>query len=291
MKIFVTGGSGFIGGYLVPLLVNRGHEVLILERTNKSPLGVRTIHGDLYDPESYSAALDRFQPDFAIHLAWGGLPDYSFNNCRLNLLAGINLYELLARVGCNGVFVAGSCWEYGSLTGAVQEAQIGLRPTTFAAFKMALHTIGSTFCFSNDIRLIWGRPFFVYGPGQRLTSLIPTCYHRLRNGIVPEISNPAAINDFIHVADVADGIRALIECDEASGTYNIGTGKPTAVWQVVNSVALAMGMQPVYEDMPDCSKEGLWADTGKTKTLGWSPSIGLEDGISQTLMTWNSLNN
>lgn len=288
MRIFVTGCSGFIGSYLLPLLVRGGHEVLSLGRGAGTPGAPRVLRGDLYEADSYRAELVRFRPDCAIHLAWGGLPDYSLGNCRRNLLAGIDLFEALGQAGCKRIFAAGTCWEYGKLTGAVKESEQGVETGIFAAFKIALHAIGQSCCQADGSRFIWGRPFFVYGPGQRASSLIPSCYRSLSAGSAPAINNPMAVNDFVHVADVADAIRALVESDEASGTYNIGTGRPAAVWEVVNAVAASLGLPPVYQDMPPASMTGLWADTGRLEAFSWRPAMTLEAGIAQTIEKWKT---
>jgi nucleoside-diphosphate-sugar epimerase len=288
MRIFVTGGSGFIGSYLLPLLVSGGHEVLSLGRGAGMARAPHALRGDLYEPDSYRADLARFRPDCAIHLAWGGLPDYSLGNCHRNLLAGIDLFEALGQAGCNRIFAAGTCWEYGKLTGAVKEMEQGVEPGMFAAFKIALHAIGQSYCQADGCQFIWGRPFFVYGPGQRASSLIPSCYRSLSAGSAPAINNPMAVNDFVHVADVADAIRALIESDKAAGSYNIGTGRPAAVWEVVNAVAASLGLPPRYHDMPPTALTGLWADTGKIEGFGWRPAITLEAGIAQTIDIWKT---
>ena len=132
----------------------------------------------------------------------------------------------------------------------MKEGDQGHDLNLFAAHKTALQLIGQSNCAATGSRLTWGRVFFVYGPGQRPSSLIPSCYRSLKHGVAPKINNPLAINDFIHVADVAAAIRELVEADGATGIYNIGAGQHFAVWEVVNLVAAEMGLSPVYHDMP-----------------------------------------
>ena len=283
MRIFLTGGSGFIGRHLLPLLEH--HEVLCLSHAAPAPGATptrRTIAGDLNTPATFAAELEHFKPECCIHLAWSGLPDYSLANCRANLLAGINLFEILGRVGCRRVFAAGTCWEYGKLTGTVTEHLTGRDPNLFAAFKSALQTIGANLCNSAGSRLAWGRIFFVYGPGQRAASLIPYCYHSFKDSAQPQIANPLGVNDFIYVTDACAAIRTLVECDITTGIYNIGSGRPTPVWEVVNLVAAQMGLPAVYREMA-APATGLWADTAKTSALGWQPRLTLQSGIAQTL--------
>jgi len=242
----------------------------------------RTIKGDLNVPDSYADEPERFRPECCIHLTWSGLPDYSLANCCSNLLAGINLFDSLNRIGCARTFAAGTCWEYGKLHARVREDAPGREPNLFASFKSALQTIGQSICAVSGCQLRWGRVFFVYGPGQRPTSLVPTCYRSFKQGFAPQISNPLAVNDFIHVADVAAAIRTLVEADDAVGIYNIGSSRPVAVWEVVNIVAAQVGLPAVYVDMPAPSL-GFWSDSAKVISLGWQPELSLQAGIAKTL--------
>jgi UDP-glucose 4-epimerase len=283
MRIFVTGGSGFIGKHLLLLLA--GHEVLCLSHATpveSNSAAPRTIRGDLNTPQSYADELERFKPECCIHLAWEGLPDYSFQNCRKNLFASTNLFDILGRLGCGKIFAVGSCWEYGTRAGVMKEGDQGFDLNLFAAHKTALQLIGQSNCEATGSRLTWGRVFFVYGPGQRPSSLIPSCYHSLKHGAAPKITNPLAINDFIHVADVAAAICRLVEADDTTGIYNIGSGRTFAVWEVVNFVAAEMGLSPVYHDMPP-STGGVWADITRMSLLGWQPELSLQAGIARTL--------
>jgi len=289
MKIFITGGSGFIGKHLIPVLAQ--HELLCLTHSTKnlkSGNSVQHVSGDLFNPETYLPALEMFKPDCCIHLAWYGLPDYSLENNRINLISGISLIENLKKVGCKKIFAVGSCWEYGNAKNSLSESDSPIAPGVFAAFKTSLHMISNSICHENSINLTWGRVFFVYGPGQRQHSLIPSCYNSLKNGVEPKINNPLAVNDFIYVSDVAGAIRHLIELDNISGVYNIGSGQGKAVWEVVNCVASALKLPTIYENMP-VSENGNWADGNKMCKSGWEPKVSLETGISNTVKAFESI--
>jgi nucleoside-diphosphate-sugar epimerase len=138
------------------------------------------------------------------------------------------------------------------------------------------------------IGLAWARPFFIYGPGQRPTSLIPTCLAALESGTRPAIRTPGAVNDFVHVADVAEAIALLAELPEARGPYNVGSGVPVQVGDVVNRIC-RLRDRPEAFPAASAGEAGMWADIGRIRSdTGWKPVVSLEEGIRDTIEAWKT---
>ena len=97
-----------------------------------------------------------------------------------------------------------------------------------------------------------------------------------------------AANDFIHVADVSAAIKILVESDDTSGIYNIGSGQLMAVSDIVNKIAINLGGKKLYQDLPLDLLTGLAADISRIKKVGWYPSISIEAGLASTIDIWNS---
>ena len=285
MKIFLTGATGFIGRQLVPLM--KHHQLLLVGRNeeNFSETNLKFIKNDLKDFDKWKKKVEEFSPEACIHLAWSGLPDYSLLRCIENFDINIQLLDFLTHIGCKRIFIAGTCWEYGDIQGQTSENVQTGASNLFASFKTAIRLIGKQITRSKDINFIWGRIFFIYGPGQRSTSLIPSCYQSLKNGKIPELRNPNAVNDFIHVSDVAKAILSLIEAPSVEGVFNIGTGKPRRVIEICRIIAKNLNSENLLPESNNFHQDnGLWADTSLiNETIGWHPEFSIETGISETI--------
>jgi len=292
MRILLTGGSGFLGTHLLPLL--EGHQLMLLGRREVDfPYPNLTyLWCDLSDAETWEGQVRDFSPDAGIHLAWTGLPDYSFPRCLENFNSSINLINVLASAGCRTIFVAGTCWEYGDISGQVREIDAPGPMSLYPSCKTGLRLISESIANKHEANLIWGRVFFVYGPGQRETSIIPTCYQAIKNGELPEVRNPGAINDFVHISDVVGAINALVETPDVSGVFNLGSGTPGKVSEVCRYVARKLNAESILPDWKDqVQQTGFWADMSlmKRKT-GWEPKFSLQEGIERTIDEWEGTN-
>ena len=285
MRILLTGGSGFVGQALLPLLAH--HEILAISRENRAPTSsqINYIQGDLSTHGEWEEKVKSFSPEICVHLAWAGIPDYSFERCQENFNASLNLFGLLAKTECKKVFVAGSVWEYGDLTGSLNEEMLPGSMNLFASFKTAIRTIGKSWAKANNIQLIWGRIFFVYGPNQRPGALIPTCFKSLKNGHAPNIKNPNAKNDFIYISDVARAIVALIDTPGISGVFNIGSGNTNKVADICNWIAESLNSEKPFSALNSSSNESCpQADiTLINQKTGWLPEVSIEEGIKNTI--------
>ncbi len=194
MRIFVTGASGFIGRHFMRLLGE--HEVFYLSHqrvvsAGDPPSGVKSIQGDLGRPETWVAALEAFSPDCCVHFAWEGIPDFSPMRCKQNLDDGLRLISALARNRVGRIIVAGSCFEYGNLSGAINETATPVNCSLFAETKHKLQKELDRAARETGIAYRWARVFFAYGPGQRTGSLIPQCWTAFKAGSSVDIRSAA----------------------------------------------------------------------------------------------------
>ena len=288
MRVIVTGGTGFIGRALVPELRARGHEVLQIGRSanNASSNASEYLQADLSEPASYTNALAAFQPEAAVHLAWEGIPDFSPAQCERNLSMSLRFLDALMAIdSCRKIIGTGSCWEYGLQEGPCLETAAPLSTNDFTRAKDSIRQHGMLRAAATGKSFGWFRLFFVYGPGQRKGSLIPSTIETWRRHENPPLKNPAAAQDFIYLGDVVEGLAHAVEADWPSGAYNLGTGSLTSVADIVRMVRELMN-DPATETAPLGRQEtgGIWASTEQARLrLPWQSRTSVAEGLKKTL--------
>ena len=290
MRIFVTGASGFIGQHVVPLLVKDKHELLILRRKtthkSKEKIKSKTVIGDLRNLDRIKREIIRFDPQACLHLAWEGIPDYSYEQSKSNLDYSMSLFQMLvSQTACCKIIVSGSSWEYGKTRGICREDDKAAVTSFFTWAKNAVYTGGSLLCSQRGVDFVWLRIFFAFGPGQKKHALIPTLYNAFKNGRTPDIKNPFNAQDFIYVTDVAEAFRQAVQKSIRSGIYNIGREEPVRVSVVCNMVGKQMfnkssGIKrtSLKKTVPRSVRN--WADTFKFRhATAWRPRVSIQEGI------------
>jgi len=285
----VTGGSGFIGQHLMKELAKTNYSVAIISRNEISKWSaVNTIEGNLNDLESIVKQVIDFQPEVIVHLAWQGIPDFSANMCQKNLSDSVRFFDwVFENTNCKKVLMSGSCFEYGKKRGACNESDSVNINSDFTWAKNSLNEYLQIKCIENDITLNWFRIFYVYGPGQRDGSLIPTLIKSIGASETPEINTPLNKNDFVYVGDVARAFVKAVDVNLPSGVYNLGSGFATSVYDICKIVEKRLlDTEIISTQVLDNGQldetVNFWADMKKTeKTLNLNCDTNLDEGIKQ----------
>ncbi|MEK9180181.1 MAG: NAD(P)-dependent oxidoreductase [Patescibacteria group bacterium] len=296
MRVFLTGATGFIGKCTLEELKKCGHRVLALSRRTHRERGVDFIKGDLANIVKWKGRLKKFKPQAAVHLAWEGIPDFSYERSVKNLEEGIALFSALAGVGCKKIVAAGSGFECGNRTGKISDA-IPVAPyNSFTAAKHSLHLMGEALAREHEMDFIWLRPYNPYGNGQRPGSLIPYIMRTVEGEIPLRLKNPFAQGDFVYISDVAKMFADAIARGKGIATYNLGSGYLTPVREIARIVCKEIGASEEYcKDFARTTKgkfqPAAYADISRVrKDLGWRPKVDMAEGIKKTVKEFLSSN-
>jgi dTDP-6-deoxy-L-talose 4-dehydrogenase (NAD+) len=298
VPILVTGAAGFIGGAVVRHLAAQQREVVAVDRsasalarvTGAAP-GVVTAALDLGDRAGVKALLETTRPEAVIHLAWYASPvDYLTSHENLASLAMTAAFlEAAVGAGCRKLVVGGSCVEYALQNRPLIESDPVDPRTLYAACKQAAWHVARALAAEVGAELAWARIFHLHGPGEDGRRLIPWVASQLRSGAVVELTDGTQMRDHLHVADVASGLAALT-APGASGVYNVCSGQPVTLRQVLETVADVVGAPGGRERLrfgarPHRPNETMFlaGDATRLRTLGWAPRFALRDGLEDAL--------
>lgn len=294
--IWLTGSRGFIGQHLLEELRSQSLEVKCF--SNKQIEHVGSVASsceflDYLDKNQIKSQVELFGlPDVFIHLGWGAMTEpESGEHLDNNVKAGKILINTLFELGLSKFMFIGSMNEYGARTGSLSEdMEAQGRLTSYAMGKSQVTQFGLQCAKLHKRIFISARVFYVYGPGQRKGSLINQLFNSFKNESEVNLGPCEHYRDYIHVYDVAEGIRRLIEIDKTT-IVNLGSGSVIKLkdfvilfWKTLSGdeERLKFGAQPMRQGEPEqpesfCNLERL------KKLTNWMPSLSLEEGINITI--------
>ena len=269
MIVLVTGAAGFIGHHLVPLLLEKGHHVIALDRdANKLKSfnwysKVEFISYDLFS-ETPLVLKKSAIPDVMIHLAWAGLPNYkdSFHIDK-NLPADKRFLTSMIAQGIKHIIVTGTCLEYGMQNGCLSVDMETQTQNPYAIAKDFIRKYLQELKKEYTFRLHWARLFYIYGKGQNPNALIPQLDQAIDNGeTVFNMSGGEQIRDFLPVTEVAHQLYQLMYDNSDNDIVNICSGKPVTVKEFVENHITARNakieLNLGYYPYPDWEPMEFW---------------------------------
>lgn len=272
-KIFITGGTGFIGKEIINRLTEKKDvELYAITRNPKAEIqNVNILHGNIFDEDFLEASLSRIQPKYLLHLAWDvkGADYYkSKNNTCWKEISKYLLERFLAHGG-EHVVASGTCFEYNtSLNIPHKETEIANPDTPYGKSKFETYQYFQELCNKRNARLVWGRIFYPYGKGEDPRKLFSAVHNALIKGQVFICKTPENIIDYIHVGDVADIFACFLSNHMIQGIVNVGTGDGKRIRDLLIQIARQIGRVDLlrFETGTD-PKKIIVADVSRLKKL------------------------
>lgn len=294
---YVAGHRGMVGSAVVRALKRRGCE-RILTATHREL--------DLTDQAATRAWFAANKPDVAVIAAAhvGGIGANSAANATFlieNLLIAANTVEAAYRAGVRRLLFLGSSCIYprlapqpipedALLSGPLEKTNEGYALAKIAGLKLCEF-------YRRDFGVTYHSlmPTNLYGTGDNYDivggHVLPTMIRKFElartNGdaFVDLWGTGTPLREFLHVDDLAEACLYALELDDPPNLMNVGSGREVTIRQLAEMIRTATGCQAEIRwdaSKPDGTPRKL-CDSSLLRSLGWSPRIGLEEGIARTV--------
>lgn len=320
MVILLAGGAGYIGSHTSVQLLNEGHEVIIVDNYNNSnPNVINRIekitgkkllvyNADLKDKEAIDLVLNQNNIDCVIHFAGlksvGESLEQPIRYYRNNIDTTLTLLECMKKHGINNIVFSSSATVYGEECAipCVETIKRGGCTNPYGWTKVMTEQILEDIARANtEISVVLLRYFNPVGAHE--SGLIGESPQGIPNNLMPYVTQVAVgkrekltvfggdydtpdgtcRRDFIHVMDLASAhLNAVNYVAKHKGidVFNIGTGTPYSVLDIIKTFEKVNGVKVNYEigprrvgDLPE-----VWANVDKAKEiLGWEAKYGLAE--------------
>jgi len=318
MKIFVTGGAGYIGSHAVIALAEAGHDVLVYDNlcnsTEKAVLYDKLVKGDLADTKLLNKTLADFKPEAVVHFAAFIQVEESVREplkyYRNNVINSINLLEAMRLNKINKFLYSSTAAVYGIPEKIPVDETAPMQPINPYGFsKVMIEQVLSDLAQSSDFRYAALRYFNVAGAdpqcrvGQAyresthlITRALKTAKGELQKLLIYGTDYPTpdgtCIRDYIHVTDLADAhvlaLQSLMKTGE-NLIMNCGYGHGFSVKEVVATTRIITGIDFKVEETGRRAGDAinLVANSDKLrKTTGWKPKYDDLEFIVKTAWEW-----
>ncbi len=305
--VLVTGGAGFIGSHLVHALAARGDRVRVLDdlSTGKltnldgAPGDVGVVRGSVADAATVERAVRGIELVFheaAIASVPKSVEDPLATHAAC-VTGTLNVLDAARRAGVRRVVYAASSAAYGDTpVSAKRETDLPAPISPYGAAKLAAEYYCQAWSATYGIETVCLRYFNIFGPRQDpsnpYSGVISLFITALLNGRQPTIfGDGLQSRDFCYIGNVVQAnLLAAEKPGVSGGVFNIGSGRATTLLELLETLGRLIGVkpQPQFAD-PRAGdiRESLADITQARKGLGYEPSVGLEEGLAQTVDSYS----
>ncbi len=299
MKILVTGGAGFIGSHIAEALIEKGHDVtvvdnLLMGRMENVPKAARFYLMDIRATE-IEKVFDIGRFDAVFHLAAQmdvrrSVEDPIFD-AGVNVLGTLNLIRNAVRTGVKKVVFASTGGAvYGEQEVFPCDETHPTQPVSpYGITKLCVEKYLFYYALEFGLKYTVLRFANVYGPRQNPhgeAGVVAIFASRLLSGEQPVINGDGKqTRDYVYVGDVVQANLKALEHTE-NDAFNVGTGVETDVNRIFDLLNRHTGGKASEQHGPAKPGEQIRSVISHRKikdVLGWEPRVGLEEGLKRTV--------
>jgi GDP-4-dehydro-6-deoxy-D-mannose reductase len=305
--VLVTGAAGFVGSYLVELLVAEGADVVGWQRPGTTPLtaaAVRWLPMELLDAEAVSSALAELRPSAIYHLAGSAHVADSWSHTREtfegNVLATHHLLQGLHRHGLRPrVLVSGSATIYAPSAEPITENSPLAPASPYATSKLAQEMLAAQAWNEQGTPVVLARSFNHVGPRQTPSYVAPSIARQValieRDALAPvlKMGNLDPERDVMDVRDTVRAYQAMMAAGAPAVPYNVCGGRPIRIGDLVDLFRARARVPIEIQQDPSRMRPNDWprlagSHARLTADTGWEPRIPLEQTVDDLLAWWRT---
>jgi GDP-4-dehydro-6-deoxy-D-mannose reductase len=306
LRILITGGTGFVGSYLVRLLRSSGAQIVVLASTeapSREP-GVEYHSVEIRDFERVRAIVRELIPDHIYHLAGISNVDAAWRQplqtYEVNLFGAHNLFDAAMNAPSPPRILNVSTSQVYAPSSRILTENSPVGPDNpYAASKAMAELLVSQYRGRDAGGIITARSFNHTGPGQPPHYVLPSIakqFAEIESELRPprlSLGNLEVKRDFTDVRDVIRAYCMLLEGGRTGEVYNVCSGTAVALSEIVRMFQAISGIEVTIDRDPNKvrSKDATEICGDPTKIhadTGWQREVPLETTIKDLLDYWRS---
>jgi UDP-glucose 4-epimerase len=289
MKIFITGGSGFIGSHLADKFLKRGDEVLVIDnfstgrRDNlKAHKNLKVVEDTISNEALMHKLMSDFKPDLVVHAAASYKDPNNWVEDALTNIAGTAIVcQAMKKAGVDRIiyFQTALCYGLKPLQQPITlDHPILPRGSSYAISK----TAAEDYVHLSGLDYVTFRLANAYGP-RNISGPLPTFYKRLVDNQKCFVMDTR--RDFVYIEDMINCIMHAAD-GKGQGTYHISSGSDYSIKELFDATTKALGIEidvEVRDRQPD-DVYSILLDPSRTENeFKWKVEMPLEEGVDKTI--------
>ena len=298
--VFITGANGFLGTAIAKDLMSQGaHVVALIKDQNRKTFlkaggNLSIVYGDIRDREVLRYCLSKYEAKYVIHLAAQPIVRICHNDPHTAYMTNaVGTLNLVEEVRClvnkpDKVVCISSDKAYGPAPVPYTEDTPYAVFDSYCTSKLCADAIGLSYARTYDLPIVMVRAGNIYGPGDLNTSrLIPRSILRMLAGESPVLYSGVAgyKREFIFIDNIVRAFSTLLLSGIPGEAYNVGGTPPQKIIDVISMLRNKINPEIEIEivDKEFHEIETQYLDATKLMSLGWEPSITLDEGLDKTI--------
>lgn len=303
-KVLIFGISGFVGRYLAQEFISHGYKVYGSDIAEIQQLedGIEFHKADLLDAQNVEKVVADIMPHIIVNLAAVSSVGLSWNmpqtTMSVNVVGALNIMEAARK--CQPmpkVLFVGSSEEYQISEQSISEATPLNANNPYGISKMTQESFAELYRDRYGMKIYCVRPFNHTGVGQKDNFVLPSfckqvaAIERSGKAGTMKVGNLSAERDFSDVRDIVKAYRMIVENEDCTRVYNVGSGKAHSIQEILDYIVSLCSQEVTVETDPErfrpVDTPRICCDNRLIKQeLGWEPEYTIFDTVKRMFETY-----